>query len=358
MRRLLIFCLLAIAAVLPAAAQKADTTEEKSRPQWAVVPIFFSSPDTRIGIGAVPHVVFRTAPDARRSSAKLEASYTQNDQFNVRLSTSLWLPSNEYGADAKMQFQYWPSSFYGIGNNISADRKETYSSRILVSTIELQRQLRDDVYAGLRHDIRHDSIEELEEGGILDERTIRGSDGGISVGFGVFGGYDSRDEVLYPTQGEMLRAGARLFLRAWGSDFNYARYRLDARSYTNLGKKRVVAGQFVAAFASGEPPFQMYSTVGELLRPYGSSRYIDKNMLAARLEYRHTPVLWRFGYAVFVGAGQVAPSLDAFDVGSVHLSAGAGLRFLLLRSEQVVLRWDFAIGTNTTGTYLDIGEAF
>ena len=340
-------------------AQEADTTgEEVSNVRWAVVPIFFSSPDTRIGIGAVPHVVFHTGPDARRSSAKLEASYTQNHQFNFRVSTSIWLPNNEYGVEARVQYQFWPSSFYGIGNNTSADLKEKYSSRILTSTIEAQQEVAEHVYAGFRLDIRNDDVVEVAEGGLLDSRDIRGSDGGMSVGLGVSAGYDSRNETVYPTDGNLLRAGSRLFLRAWGSDFNYARHRFEARSYIDLEQKRVIAGQVVAAFASGEPPFQMYSTVGELLRAYSSSRYIDKNMLSVRLEYRHTPVFWRFGYAVFVGAGQVSPSLGKFNLGSVHLSAGAGIRFLLLKSEQVVLRWDFAIGTHTTGTYLDIGEAF
>lgn len=385
MRRFLTYVLMCAALVQHCAAQDADTLGEASdnageaadtsrvgttgeradatgdptsSTRWAVVPIFFSSPDTRLGIGAVPHVVFYTGLNARRSTAKLEASYTQNHQFNFRVSTTLWLPSNEYGAEARAQYQYWPSSFYGIGNNTSDDLKEKYSSRVLTSTIEVQNEVAEHVYAGGRLDIRNDDVVEAAEGGLLDRRDILGSDGGMSVGLGVSAAYDSRDETVYPTEGKMLRAGTRLFLRAFGSDFNYARHRFEARSYVDLEKKRVIAGQFVAAFASGEPPFQMYSTVGELLRAYSSSRYIDKHMLAARLEYRHTPVIWRFGYAAFVGAGQVAHSLGGFDVGSVHLSAGAGLRFLLLKSEQVVLRWDFAVGTHTTGTYLDIGEAF
>lgn len=344
---------------LPAAAQETwvDSTNT-SRTRWTVVPIFFSSPDTRIGVGAVPHIVFHTSPNTRQSNAKLEVSYTQNGQFNLRLSSNLWMPGDLYGVDAKIQFQDWPATFYGIGNNVSADRKEKYSSRIMVSTTELQREIAPQLYAGFRHDIRHDEIHSVEDGGMLDSGEVRGSRGGISVGMGAFVSYDTRDAVLYPTEGVLLRAGSRLFLRAWGSDWNYARYRLEGRSYLHLDEKRVLAAQVVAAFASGEPPFQMYSSVGELLRAYGSTRYIDKNMLAARLEFRHTPVLWRFGHAFFISAGGVAPSLGAFDVGSFHLSAGVGIRFQLIPSEQVLLRWDFAVGTRTTGTYLDIGEAF
>lgn len=329
-----------------------------SRLRFAVIPIIFSSPDTRIGIGAVPNVVFHTSEEARSSNSRLEATYTQNHQFNLRLSSSVWLPANRYRFEVRLQFQDWPTSFYGIGNNVSVEQSEKYASRIFITTAEIQRRIAPDTYAGFRHDIRKDDIHSVEEVGQLAEGGILGSDGGFSSGIGAFVGYDTRDHVLYPTDGQFVQVGTRLFYPAWGSEFEYARHRIEARTYHTVDERRVVAGQFVAAFASGDPPFQMYSTVGELLRAYGSSRYIDRNMLAARVEYRHTPVFWRFGYALFVGGGRVGPDFGNFDLGSAHLSAGAGIRFQIIPSEQVVVRWDFAVGTRTTGTHLDFGEAF
>ena len=343
------------------AADSADTdfwVFGGSEVRFTVLPVLFSSPDTRLGVGAVPHLVFRTSEEARSSNAKLEATYTQNQQFNVRLSTAIWFPDNRHGLDLRIQLQDWPTTFYGVGNNAPAEWREKYSSRILITTAEFQTRVATSTYAGLRHDIRYDDIVSIEEGGLLDAGEIRGSSGGFSSGMGAFVGYDTRDHVLYPTDGMLLRAGTRVFLPAWGSEFGYARHRLEGRSYYSLSDERVLAGQLVLAFASGDPPFQMYSTVGELLRAYSSSRYIDRNMLAARLEFRETPLWWRFGYALFAEAGQVGPTYGDFDLSSVHLSAGFGVRFQLIPSERVLLRWDFALGTRTTGTHLDIGEEF
>ncbi len=304
------------------------------------------------------NVVFRAVEGTRASSLKLESTYTQNRQFNLRASSSIWSRSNRYGFDSKIQFQRWPTSFYGIGNDTGRHEREAYREQILLLTTEVVRLAAPNFYVGLRHDVRYGDVDDFEAGGKLEMATVKGSKGGTMIGLGASMSYDTRDAVLYPTQGVHLRAGSRFFTPVFGSDYTFARHRLEGRMYRDLPGVQVLAGQLVAAFASGEPPFQMMSSVGELLRGYGSSRHIDRHLLAARLEYRHTPVLWRIGFVVFGGAAQVAHRFADLGPARFHLSAGLGLRLQVIPSENVNLRLDFAFGEGSAGSYLDLGEAF
>lgn len=304
----------------------------------------------------MPNLIFRTAADTRASTIKLETTYTQNRQFNLRATSSVWSPGNRYGLDARVQFQRWPTSFYGIGNDTEHEQRESYRERVILTTMEMHRLVAPGIYVGLRHEARFSDIDEVEPGRRL-ERT-RGGEGGSLIGFGAQISYDTRSGVLYPTQGVYIRIGTRLFTQVLGSDYTFARHRVEARSYIDLPGHQVLAGQFVGGFASGEPPFQMMSSVGEILRGYGSSRYIDRHLLAARIEYRNTPLVWRLGIVLFVGAAQVADEIDNFALRRFHASAGAGLRFRIIRSENINLRWDLAYGFGTSGSYLDLGEAF
>lgn len=335
-----------------------STGADRPRLRWTVLPIFFSSPDTRLGVGAMPTLVYRTVRGTRASSIKLESTYTQNRQFNLRVSSSIWSPLNRYGFESRIQFQRWPTSFYGIGNDAGRSQREAYRERIILATTEVHRLAAPNLYVGMRHDVRYGVLDDFAPDGRLATGEVIGSEGGSIIGLGTSVSYDTRDAVLYPTRGVHVRLGTRFFTPLFGSDYAFARHRLEARMYHALPRAQVLAGQLVGAFASGEPPFQMMSSVGELLRGYGANRYVDRHLVAARIEYRFTPIVWRFGIALFAGAAQVANNFEDFRANLFHYSAGVGVRFQVIPSENVNLRLDFAFAGGSSGSYLDLGEAF
>ena len=250
-------------AAAPLFAQTADSTPSGvGSLKVAAVPIFFSSPDTRIAIGILPHVLFRTAEETRRSTVKLDAYATQNHQLNLRLGTTIWLPRNTHGIDARLQFQNWPSSFYGMTNSRSEMRKERYTEKVALLSTEVQRQYRPGLYIGLRYDFRYGNITSVEPTGLLAEGSVAGSGGVISSGIGAFVNIDTRDFTVYPTRGVHVRLISRQFIDVNEGAYWFARYRLDAKGYVPLGGRHVLAGQVVLAMAGGDPPFQMMTGVG------------------------------------------------------------------------------------------------
>ncbi len=94
-----------------------------------------------------------------------------------------------------------------------------------------------------------------------------------------------------------------------------------------------------------------------LLRGYYDGRYRDRTMAAVQAEYRF-PIAWRFGGAVFAGAGQVAEAPLDLSVDSLKVAGGAGLRFLVVENPHVNIRMDFGQSLAGSGFYLQITEAF
>lgn len=113
-------------------------------------------------------------------------------------------------------------------------------------------------------------------------------------------------------------------------------------------------------FSTGVVPFQSMPALGgaQRMRGFFDWRFRDDHMVAAQLEYRF-PVWWRFGAAVFGGVGDVAPELDAFELGGLELAGGAGVRLALNPKDRVNLRFDFgATSEGDANLYITLGEAF
>jgi outer membrane protein assembly factor BamA len=201
-------------------------------------------------------------------------------------------------------------------------------------------------------------MQDREAGAQLANGSVAGSAGGRSIGLGAFLVLDTRDEVFYPMQGTLIRLESRLYGRMLGADFGFTQHRLNARRYLRLFGAHVLAVQGVLRLSTGTPPFQMLPGVGEIVRGYPSMRYADRHLLAVQAEYRITPLVWRFGLAIFAGAGQVAPALGDVAWRRFHAAYGAGLRVQIIRSEGINVRWDFGFGPGSSGDYLDLNEAF
>ena len=334
-----------------------DTTDDR-RSRWTVLPILFSSPDTGFGVGVLPQYLFRTAPETRTSNLRADLYYTQEGQSNVTLRAGMWWPGNRYRVGGKAQVRDWPSTFYGVGNTFADSLKESFVERSAQLSAELQRLVRPGVYAGALAEFVHRSVREREADGRLVQNGVVGSEGGQALGAGIFLSFDTRDDVIYPTAGHLVRLDSRVYGRVAGADFGFTQHRLDARQYVHLRGPHVLALHGAFRVSTGAPPFQMLPGVGEVVRGYASDRFADRHLLAVQAEYRVAPLVWRLGLVVFAGAGQVAHSLGDFALDRFHVAYGVGLRFQIIPSERVNVRWDFGFGDGSSGDYLDLGEAF
>ncbi len=87
----------------------------------------------------------------------------------------------------------------------------------------------------------------------------------------------------------------------------------------------------------------------------GSTR--DKTEIGGQVEYR-IPVWWRFGIVPFAGVAQVADKMSLWGITEFKFAGGAGIRFLLNREEHIAFRLDMGFGSNSSGVYLTVTEAF
>jgi len=96
--------------------------------------------------------------------------------------------------------------------------------------------------------------------------------------------------------------------------------------------------------------------INNVLRGYSAGRYIDRDMLAAQVEYRPL-VWWSLEAALFAGVGEVGPRFQDFDYTNLLRSAGLGPRFNLRSKYDVNLRADFPWGKNGHTLSMGLGEA-
>ncbi|MEM6299109.1 MAG: BamA/TamA family outer membrane protein, partial [Bacteroidota bacterium] len=178
--------------------------------------------------------------------------------------------------------------------------------------------------------------------------------------------FDQRHNVLNARKGAFVEAGFIRYDEAWGSDFSFTNYFLDARYYLPTTKKQVIAAQFLAnlvpADRGSDVPFNQLALMGgeSLMRGYYLGRYRDNVLLATQAEYRFLPFPFskRFGATVFAGIGGVSPNFREIDLGDWKASGGVGLRFLLFPGKDIFTRFDVAVTNEGLGYYLFIGEAF
>lgn len=331
---------------------------KKEGARFMVLPIVFSSPDTRLAAGILPQVVFRTSSASNPSSIRLDAYYTLNRQYHILTRPSVWLDNNSKNISAKLSFKKWPTSFYGIGNRSITDNKEKFTETLYEGSLEASTLLKNFYYGGISYSLRSARVEPHEDNGILASGELTGSGRSLVSSAGLVLRRDSRDHIFFPGNGSYHTLEVSLSSKWLGSDYNFSRYTLDLRKYISLKSRHVLAVQSMFSVTAGNSPFRMLPSVGSTLRGYSSVRYIDRNLAAFRLEYRAAPLFGRFGIAIFAGAGDVFEKPSDLSIKHVKYTFGLGIRYLYSRSEKINIRLDYGFGKDSSGDYIDLNEAY
>jgi outer membrane protein assembly factor BamA len=360
---LILLVVLNLSEFVPARVDTADTavidsTHQSLGARFIVLPIVFSSPDTRWAGGVLPQVVFETGQGGRSSTIRMDAFYTQNRQFTIRLRPTLWLRQDTYVLGANAAFKKWPTNYYGLYSPADSEFKEPYTELFVESSLEAARRVAPQLYLGLRHDYRRSRLRDVATDGELVQGTTPGSDGGTTSGIGLIVRYDDRDHDFYPSGGGYYQLSVKTAQKFLGSDYRYSAIEIDARRYYSPGGPHAIAGQAVVRLTEGNAPFQLMPGVGSVLRGYSTARYVGADLVALQAEYRVVPLFWRLGLVGFLGAAQVAPSISEFSLAEVKYMIGVGARVQLSRRDAINIRWDFGFGLKSSGDYLDLGEAF
>ena len=340
---------------------------DDDRSPWSVFPVISYSPETSALLGGGAVYTFRAddgrdpnGREARRSSIAAISAYSFKSQFFISLSPSVYLDGEAWHAEGGLALRRFPSTFYPIGKHTTADRAEDYTDLGLSALAALTRRLAGSFRTGGQIALYYSKIGDVEPGGDLDRGRVAGSDGGRLAGLGPRMIWDDRDNDFSTRRGGRYSLSATYFGQDWGSEFGVSSYELDARQFFALGGEHVIGAQVYGLANFGNVPFQAMAALGgaNKMRGYFEGRFRDLCMFEVQVEYR-MHLFWRFGGAIFAGAGDVGRSVDDFAPEDVKVAGGGGLRFALNQDDRVNLRLDAAgAGNGDVNFYVVLGEAF
>ena len=150
--------------------------------------------------------------------------------------------------------------------------------------------------------------------------------------------YDTRDNLVTPTDGMAVTAYAELNLNARNSAHPvYSRYEIEVKKLFPSESKRAILvfrADLQATIGTEVPFFEQSSLGGQNnLRGYGVDRYIDKNLVAVSVEERiHIArakvagVTADFEFAPFLDTGQVFNSYKDVSFKDYRMTPGVGFR--------------------------------
>lgn len=176
-----------------------------------------------------------------------------------------------------------------------------------------------------------------------------------SVGIGISTEYDSRDQPFNSHTGVIFEIDALFNGEAIGGSDNYQSYSSNFRSYHQLPKSIVLAWEAQACTRSGPAP--LWDACRVDLRGFSATDYLGRSSASAQAEVR-----WQFhpkwGVVAFAGGGYVTNSFSELRDRELIPSYGLGLRFMVLKSQGINVRVDYARSVDSDAVYLSVGEAF
>ncbi len=331
-----------------------------------VLPVIGSSPETSLMLGGVAIQQFKpsgSGAETRPSNIIVSAIYTLNNQMIFELSPALILPQESWILAGYYSAYYFPDQFWGVGPNTSNDDQITIKYKMFQIRQMALKQVAPSVYTGpyIRW-YKNDDFSFIDGNDIEFEPSgLKGSEGGSAFGIGGIFRWDERNSFMTPTENHFIELSAVFYPGLFGTSFQYSQFRIDARKYVDLrgDAKSVLAFHSWFQATKGNVPFMELANLGgnDILRGYYMGRFRDRYSLQLQAEWRRH-IRGRFGFALFGGAGDVWPAMDQFKADDIKVAGGAGLRFNLNPGDTTHLRIDYAIGKNTSGLYLTIGEAF
>ncbi|MFY8190381.1 MAG: BamA/TamA family outer membrane protein, partial [Bacteroidia bacterium] len=308
-----------------------EGSESKPRKNYFyIVPIWAISPETGIKLGASFGYVFKTADDSitRPSSIRLNTSYTQLNQFNIRPHIDIFFKQNTYNLKAQFVYNDFNEFFWGVGNLAPESAKELYNFKQQRFNARLVKQVFKNWYFGPQ--LMYEKLYKVDFSDLstTQQNNIPGINGYEVLGAGLALAFDNRNNVFFPTSGAYLEISNHLFLNPTVNSYRYKTLLMDLRKYVTVGKKDVFAAQFLGSYNGGLVPFRQMPTIGNdmIMRGYYNGRYRDDHYFAMQAEYRK--FIWGpVGAAVFAGFGNVGSNLAELSQ-NLKPNYGIGLRGL------------------------------
>jgi len=288
------------------------------------------------------------------------ATTSTKGRVNVSIGTEFLLRNNNYIFLTYMNYRKTPEYVLGIGNDVNREDKESISNtRLRFNTVAL-RKVSKDFYVGPGFDVSYYYNMVVDSTSIMKAEHANGLTGGLNIGLGICGAYDTRDNRYNSYKGSYILLTTTFYNKAVGSEYSFTKMNLDARKFFNPWFKHVIALQMTTNYSSGTVPYYNLALLGgdSQMRGYYEGAIRDNVLIDGQVEYR-MPIWNIFGVAGWVGTGRVAPSYSKMALRDLWLSYGIGARIRVDSEHNTNLRIDFGFGPNGVNAFIiGFAEAF
>lgn len=326
-----------------------------------VLPLWDVTPETGIKLGFSLGYIFRMGPaeTTRPSLLRLNSSYTQNRQFNIRPSVDIFFKENTYNLKAQYVYNDFNEYYWGIGSQTLDTAKEAYDFQQHKINLRFTKQVVKNVYAGAQLAYERLNHIHFKEGSPSPSSSVEGINGYNILGAGFCFAYDNRNNIYYPSKGAYLELSNYFYFPSGLSQQKFQNITLDMRKFFPLWKENILAVQGFSSLNFGNVPYRQMGVMGNemIMRGYYNGRFRDQHFAALQAELRKT--IWGpIGMVFFGGFGNVAMQTSNL-LQQVKPNYGFGFRFNALRKEHINVRMDFGFGENKIkGFYFTMSDAF
>lgn len=348
-------------------SEREDSTFRHSK--VVIAPIVSYEPATSWAFGLGAKFLFKpfgAGADTRTSNIPISLQYTLRNQFIAFSEYTIFFPKEKYLLKGNIGYSKFPIGYFGVGSNTTdADKVDISFDNFLFEPLIL-RQVVPNLFVGAGWRLNtFRNVKLVEEEGNNPIEFSPESFSTTSSGLELAVTLDSRDNVLNARKGTFGEFTHGFYNEKFGSTGSYMLTKLDLRKYWNLFTGRpydVLAVQLYTRMSWDDTPVLELSSLGgaELLRGFSEGRFRDRYSVFGQVEYR-LQVLDRIGFTFFGGIGDVTDNFSNLSLENAKYSLGTGLRLKIVKSENLNVRIDYAIGLGKSrdqNFYLGIAEAF
>jgi hypothetical protein len=342
-----------------------DDTVSVEKKGFFVLPLVYYTPDTRWAFGGAGVYYFKTPPKydyeelTRVSYIQFLADYTQNKQLDMWGIWNIFTRNENYLLKGEVRYRNFPDRYFGIGNATPESNEERYEYSLISVKNLVLKKIQTDLFFGVDYHFEYEYGFKYVPGGVLEQKTVAGYNGGFGSAIGVVGVYDSRDNAINSRTGKLMELSTYVYTKALGSTFSFFVVNGLYQHHWPIMKKQSLGLQTKLRLSYGDVPFLDLSLAGgdDMLRGYPKYRYRDHHFLGTQLEYRF-PLFWRIGMVAFAGVGDVFNSISDVQASTLKYSVGSGLRLAVNPAERLNIRFDYSWGRDGGYFYFSVAESF
>jgi hypothetical protein len=341
-----------------------------SKPSISIVPALGYTLVSKLAFVLSGNAAFRTGPNSRISTVVASSAITQNKQFTLPVSTSIWSRDNNYNFLGAARFYKYPQSTYGLGSGSSFSDEDPMDYDYFQFYGTLLRHVAGNLYlgAGYIFDNHWDISDKGDLNGTVSDYSTYGKQSHtISSGITIDALLDSRDNGINPSKGGYINIQYRDNYEFLGSTSDWRSLIIDVRKYFKFpeGSENVIAfWSYDWLVLNGRPgylelPSTQWDALCETGRGYIQGRFRGAQMVYGEAEYRYRITAnGLLGGVVFANV-QSFSAAPGSKLETLQPGFGPGLRVKINTLSKTSIGIDYGFGREgSRGLFINVGEVF